>query len=62
MVKVTEVKGPARHLLLEKRVARNTLGRRSGIASAAAATAMEVARSTSWDAWRAPGRPCQGSD
>uniref|UniRef100_A0A8C6IGM5 Nicotinate-nucleotide pyrophosphorylase [carboxylating] n=1 Tax=Mus spicilegus TaxID=10103 RepID=A0A8C6IGM5_MUSSI len=47
VVKVAEVKGPAHHLLLGERVALNTLARCSGIASAAA-TAVEVARSTGW--------------
>ncbi|GAB1292712.1 Nicotinate-nucleotide pyrophosphorylase [Apodemus speciosus] len=47
VVKVAEVRGPTHHLLLGERVALNTLARCSGIASAAA-TAVEVARSTGW--------------
>lgn len=47
VVKIAEVKGPAHHLLLGEWVALNTLARCSGIASAAA-TAVEVARSTGW--------------
>ncbi|XP_006896674.1 PREDICTED: uncharacterized protein LOC102860029 [Elephantulus edwardii] len=47
VAKVAEVRGPAHCLLLGERVALNMLARCSGVASAAA-SAVEVARGTSW--------------